>query len=127
MSLCDYSRGGSKKYVLNWSYIDDIPFTSPVVINTEWCVVGGNGIMIYKGYEWDGPSGPTIDTDDFMDGSLVHDALYQLIREGELGMGSRKAADECLFQMCRADSMPLWRARYVYFFVRMFGKSSAIV
>jgi len=33
-----------------------------------------------KGYAWDGPSGSTVDTLNFMRGSLVHDALYQLIR-----------------------------------------------
>ena len=44
--------------------------------------IGTDGLLtIRKGYAWDGPSGPTIDTKDFMRGSLVHDALYQLLRE----------------------------------------------
>ena len=37
-------------------------------------------LTIKRGYAWDGPSGPTIDTKTFMRGSLVHDALYQLMR-----------------------------------------------
>ena len=32
-------------------------------------------IVIKSGYSWDGPSGPTIDTKNFMHGSLIHDAL----------------------------------------------------
>ena len=38
-------------------------------------------LQIAAGYAWDGASGPTIDTRNSMIASLVHDALYQLIRE----------------------------------------------
>lgn len=41
-------------------------------------------LKIDAGYAWDGPSGPTIDTKTFIRGSLVHDALYQLMREEKL-------------------------------------------
>lgn len=41
-------------------------------------------LTIRKFYAWDGPSGPTIDTRDFMRGSLVHDAFYQLMQLGVL-------------------------------------------
>jgi hypothetical protein len=43
-----------------------------------------------KGYAWNGPSGPTLDTRNFMRGSLVHDALYQLMREGRMDNGLRR-------------------------------------
>ena len=50
-----------------------------------WVSIQPDGrLVIQKGYAWDGPSGPTIDTENFMRGSLVHDALYQLFREGKL-------------------------------------------
>jgi hypothetical protein len=42
----------------------------------------GGLLVILSGYAWDGASGPTIDTDSTMRGSLVHDALYQLMRQG---------------------------------------------
>jgi len=42
------------------------------------------GLLIKAGYSWDGPSGSAIDTKNFMQGSLVHDALYQLLRENIL-------------------------------------------
>ena len=44
-----------------------------------------------------GASGPTLDTDDTMElDSLVHDALYQLMREGCLPQSARKAADKLM-------------------------------
>jgi hypothetical protein len=70
-------------------------------------------LEIRKGYAWDGPSGPTIDTKTFMRGSLVHDALYQLMRAELLGGEWRKAADEELHTICRADGMNPIRAWWV--------------
>ena len=78
-------------------------------------------LVIKKGYAWDGPSGPTIDTKNFMRGSLVHDALYQLMREGQLPASRREDADKVLRKICRADGMSAFRAWYVYHSVRTFG------
>ena len=61
-----------------------------------------------------------------MQGSLVHDALYQLMREKYLDLKYREYADELLRTMCIEDSMSKLRARFVYWGVRIFGKSSAI-
>jgi len=83
-------------------------------------------LTISSGFCWDGPSGPTIDTDTFMLGALAHDALYYLIREGKLPMSYRKLADKELFLLCRARGMSAFRASYVYQAVRLFGRSSAI-
>ena len=81
-------------------------------------------LIIKKGYTWDGPSGPTIDTDTFMRGSLVHDALYQLIREGYLPQGVKSWADRRLRKICLEDGMSRIRAAYVYRSVELFGHSS---
>jgi hypothetical protein len=81
-----------------------------------------NGMMTIKsGYAWDGPSGPTIDTKTFMRGSLVHDVLYQAIREGHILESYRKDADEELRRICLDDGMSRLRAWYVFKSVRMFG------
>jgi Protein of unknown function (DUF1353) len=85
---------------------------------------GGN-LTIRKGYSWDGPSGPSIDTKDFMQGSLIHDALYQLMREGVLPQNMRKKADEILRDVCIRDGMSKLRAWYVYQGVRIGGAISA--
>ena len=57
-------------------------------------------LEVKRTYAWDGPSGPTIDTRNFMRGSLVHDALYQLIRLEVLPPESRKRADQLLREIC---------------------------
>ena len=82
-------------------------------------------LVIKKGYAWDGPSGPTIDIPSFMRGSLVHDALYQLLREKEIAQKWRDEADEELRRICREDGM--WRiySNWVHWAVRKFGKRGA--
>lgn len=96
-----------------------IPFTY-IELTTE-----GN-LNIKKGYAWDGPSGPTIDTLNFMRGSLVHDALYQLMREEYLNKKEhRQSADRLLKKMCKEDGMNALRAWWVYIGVRLGGSSSA--
>jgi len=82
-------------------------------------------LMIKKGYSWDGPSGPTIDTKTFMRGSLIHDALYQLIREGVLPQETRAKADEIIREVCLQDGMSKFRVRYMYQLVRLFGARAA--
>ncbi len=76
-------------------------------------------------YAWDGPSGPTFDTKTFMRGSLVHDALYQLIRENHLEGEHRKYADDLLKEICLEDKMSQIRAWYVHLSLRLFGGPAA--
>ncbi len=82
-------------------------------------------LKIKKGYSWDGPSGPTFDTKNFMRGSLVHDALYQLMREEKIDQDQRKRADEILKEICRESGMSRIRAWWVYVGVRIGGAGSA--
>jgi hypothetical protein len=80
-------------------------------IKTDWVELSRKGILsIKKGYAWDGASGPTVDTADTMRGSLVHDALYQLLRLGLLPESCRIKADELLHDICCEDGMSEFRA-----------------
>ena len=79
-------------------------------------------LTVFPHYAFDGPSGPTVDTKTFMRGSLVHDALYQLMREGKLDRKYRKRADELLREICLEDGMNRFRAWYVYKAVRFAGR-----
>ena len=79
-------------------------------------------LLIKARYAWDGPSGPTLDTKTFMRGSLIHDALYQLIREGKLDPKFRRDADDLLKENCKEDGMCSFRAWYVHKAVTWFGK-----
>jgi len=78
-------------------------------------------LEICRYYAWDGPSGPTIDTKNFMRGSLVHDALYQLMRQSRLSQNHRKYADNLLRDICIEDGMSKLRAWYVHKGVRIFS------
>jgi hypothetical protein len=91
-----------------------------------WIKLDTSGrLTIRAGYCWDGPSGPTFDTPDFMRGSLAHDALYQLMRAGHLAQDARKAADQLLYDLCREDGMWWFRANYVRWAVRKFAADAA--
>lgn len=83
------------------------------------------GLLTGKvGYAWDGPSGPTWDTKDFMRGSLFHDILYQMIRENFIAEEHKEDADMLLKKICIIDGMSYFRAAYVYEGVKEFGRSS---
>jgi len=127
-NIC-YRKLRHYKYQLvddNFSII--IKLTTPVDIKIENFIelTSKGKLTIMKGYAWDGPSGPTFDTKNFMRGSLVHDALYQLIRDGRFDEAEneerRRYADDLLREMCKKDHMSSFRAWYVHKAVRWFGK-----
>lgn len=97
------------------------------VIKQGYITLTVTGILtMKKGYAWDGPSGPAIDTKNFMRGSLVHDALYQLMRKKRIGSQKyRGVADSLLRQMCLEDGMSRIRAWWVYKSVVWFGAPAA--
>lgn len=123
---CIAYRSGYK-YQLRLPYRDRIEIRPPAPIRTRFIRLDLDGSLeIEAGYAWDGPSGPSIDTANFMRGSLVHDALYQLMREGYLDAAvHRLQADRTLRRMCIEDGMSRLRAAWVYFFVRRFGDPHA--
>lgn len=125
MKTIAYSSG--YKYQLRETYVVTLSEIKPCTkIETEYLTLDSDGLLtIRKGYAWDGPSGPAIDTRTFMRGSLVHDALYQLIREGHLDIDRRKAADIILRRICREDGMWSWRAWWVYHGLRFFARPAA--
>lgn len=124
----NYRDISNYKYALLHNYevqLDSLKSVVTEIVGNDFVKLAPRGLLIIaEGYYWDGPSGPTIDTEDFMRGSLVHDALYQLMREGFIDRGYRKHADKILYNICREDGMPWWRAQYVYRGVRWFGGMS---
>ena len=122
-----YYRGGYQ-YQLGREYAVTVPEMIGAVLEAR-CdyldLVSDGSLHIRAGYAWDGPSGPAIDTKNFMRGSLVHDALYQLLRAGLLGAQWREPADRALQRICREDGMSRLRAWWVYHGVRLGGGPSA--
>lgn len=80
------------------------------LIETPYLRFEGTQLTIKRGYAWDGPSGPAVDTATAMQGSLVHDTLYQLFRLELLAPGLRIQADREYERICRADGMGRIRA-----------------
>jgi hypothetical protein len=114
------------KYQLAEDYHTTIEIHPPAAVSNRYVRLMPDGqLTIRRDYAWDGPSGPTVDTPSFARGSLVHDALYQLIREGLIEPGHRKTADKILKRMCREDGMLSIRAWWVYNAVRLFGGPAA--
>lgn len=122
--LISYKSG--YKYQLVEDYTVKVALHPQQDIITEYIILTTKGILtIKKGYAWDGPSGPTFDTKTFMRGSLVHDALYQLIRQIHLSNMWRGTADKELKRICIEDGMSRIRAWWVFNGVALGGASAA--
>ncbi|SMC69553.1 Protein of unknown function [Desulfocicer vacuolatum DSM 3385] len=117
-----YKKLHNHEYKLPRDYSILISIRPKTNIKTLHILLDTKGqLKIKKGFIWDGPSAPAIDTVDFMRGSLVHDALYKLIRDGHLKKTARKKADRILQRICLEDGMPKIRAFLVYYGLRLFG------
>jgi hypothetical protein len=121
-----YGKIGYYNYRLAEDYKINISIMQDSDISTDYIELTSNGrLTIKKGYAWDGPSGPTKDTKNFMRGSLVHDALYQLLRERHLSSDYRKYIDDLLYHILIEDGMSKVRAWWVYQGIQLGGDSSS--
>jgi hypothetical protein len=120
-----YRRG--YKYQLVDEHSVKVDLKPDARIETEFIDLNTEGeLVIKRGYAWDGASGPARDTKNIMRASLVHDALYQLMRQELLPMERwRKAADLELKRICREDGMSWIRAWWVHLGVRRWGALAA--
>lgn len=108
MTTIGYIRYRSDyKYQLAEGYKISISVKPKSNIETEFIDLDTDGNLTVKNsYAWDGPSGPVKDTDENMRASLVHDALYQLMRNDKLKSRThRKAADQEFKDICKADGV----------------------
>lgn len=78
-------------------------------------------LMIERGYAWNGNT-LFIDTKNNMVSSLVHDALYQLIQEGELDIKHKSAADRLLRDLMIEHGSWKATAYLFYYAVAIFGR-----
>lgn len=125
-------RGGLKyELVATYAYRTELATSNP--IRTKFVSLEVNGDLVcHKGYQWDGPSGPSIDDHTNLRASLVHDAFYTLLRHGSFGEAGSKRwkevralSDRYLRVIMREDGAPWWRAWYYYAAVRLVGAKYA--
>lgn len=96
-------------------------------VGNDFVSITKDGLLkIKRRYAWDGASGPTIDTKNTMMASLIHDAGYQLMREGLISRANKDLFDkELRLVMLLKGAMPL-RADYYYLAVKRYGYPATI-
>lgn len=103
-----YSKG--YKYKLEEEVTIRVPLSSfslpSVDIETPFIRLSEGWLTIRKGYAWNGASGPVPDVRSVIFGSLIHDAWYQLLREGEVGLWTRRDVDDWFGDLCIEDGLP---------------------
>lgn len=117
------------KHQLAEEYNVKIRIKPQAEIVTEYISLDTHGkLSIKKGYAWDGASGPVPDTRRVLRASLVHDALYQLMRTQSDRFPReeyRRAADLLFKEMCIEDGVARSKAKIYYFALRKFGERAA--
>ena len=73
-----------------------------ITLDHEYVNIKDTIIEIRKGYMWDGVSG-FIDLDSMLGGSLVHDAMYQMLRADLLEPHHRSTADQLFKTIIKRD------------------------
>jgi len=123
MRVLKYKEG--YKYQTCEKYSLKLPFKPPEGITADYISLTEDGVLrIAKGYAWDGASCfPDLET--ILRPSLVHDALYQLMREKLLPQQYRDKADRLLQSMCIQCGMSHFLAWSVYQGVKWGGKQAA--
>ncbi len=106
-----------------WTFIDIHPHEDLVAGRVTLCANGW--LHITAGYAWDGAS-CAVDTQSFMRGSLIHDALYELMRKGKLPASCKSRADEVLVEICKADGMSSMRCWWVLKGLQIGGRAATL-
>lgn len=133
--------GETVSYKAGYKYqtVEQVSFFTGIThsedIKTDYILFKQDGTLIFdKGYAWDGPSGPAVDTPKFIWASLPHDGGYQMIRMQLLSPSFRAPFDHFMKQLMQYDLaqssflVNRWnrvRAQYAYWAVRRFAMSAA--
>lgn len=125
-------------YKISKTFSIEVPFESGLlpgqVVANEFirleCIDAETVLITAKaGYAWDGASG-AVNTESWIIASLIHDILYQLMREQLLGRSLRKQADLAMYYFLKKSMIRgnyfsrRWgaaRAKLSYETVRKFG------
>ena len=114
---------GGYKYQLKKDEVIETGITG-YMIASDYATLDSSGkLTIFKGYAWDGCSGPTYDCDKSMTPSLAHDTLYCLMQDGLLPSDCKTLADNLFYKLLIDRKFNLGRARAYFIAVVLFGKT----
>jgi len=120
VTLYYYELGGYK-YITAHEFEINVPFNH--VVKTKYISLYDGILTIRENYAWDGASGLSLDTPSSMIPALVHDALYQLMRSGDLPQDCKDKVDRLFYDLLIKHGMNTIRAWYWYQAVKVFGKN----
>jgi len=93
-------------------------------IITKYITAYHGFINIRHGYCWDGATG-AYNNQSIIRASLIHDAIYQLIREGVIKYHPhKKKGDKLFYDLCIEDGMSKFRA--LFYFSEEFGSGQIL-
>ncbi|MEZ9863793.1 DUF1353 domain-containing protein [Vibrio breoganii] len=122
MSEHIFYRAGYK-YQLAEDFIIKVDIFPQQNIDMEFIGLSLDGwLTVRSGYAWDGPSGPVVDTSRNMRASLIHDALYQLLRCEHIPAQQKDAADKLFEKICISDGIDEFTAHMFYLGLKFGGK-----
>ncbi len=106
---------GKFKYQLANDYVMNIGFSQASGLKTEFVELAADGKLTVKsGFAWDGVTGLAFDTRNFMRASLVHDALFLLLRHTGENLALHERADDLFLNIAKKDGVNAFRARLHY-------------
>lgn len=113
MNLLFYHDG--YKYQTTKDYVIRTQVFPSKDIITEYVTLSQHGVLFIRhGYAWDGPSGPSIDTNNWMVPSLIHDSLCQLLSLNLLSEQWIPEVHKEMYRQCLSRGMWKIRAWYSY-------------
>ncbi|MDE0100879.1 MAG: DUF1353 domain-containing protein [Bryobacterales bacterium] len=127
MRVIEYSRvGGKYKFRLDvyGAYVLPPDLAREVRgwnVRTPFYTIKSGAISAQAGYAWDGASGPVFDTHRTLRATLIHDILYQAMRQRKINPADRKLADRTMLAILKEDRMWPHRRVWWYLAVRLFG------
>lgn len=101
------------KFVVAETYIVDTPIKGYDIRDEFFWLAPSGRLYLYPGLAWNGASGPTLDTDDCILASAVHDVFCWLMRDGRISYALwQDTVNELFRQMCLDGGMWKFRAGY---------------
>jgi GGDEF domain-containing protein len=117
----------SYKYELEEEYRYRLSFNTNLSVAHESIVLEDDILILLKGFDWDGASGPAIDTKNVLRASAVHDALGSLMNRNLLDRSRfKKLSDDEFAIILKEDGMPATRIWYMRRAVGLFGNDDPV-